>query len=185
MTFIFSDMQSLTFVFASWPAFFINVYSCRTCPRLEGDHRRKGIWVRMNGSLSLPRQAFLISSSPPLPAYSPPSSPPPPPTPPSPPLPILRPPCPVKAIRLSIHAWSTLPVWTEHAHTYIPAWPLYFWVANTHQGSVRLSWRAKWCGVCDMVLVLPDSASSLRRCICLWYCWVFLSVWFSLEKIDK
>lgn len=83
--------------------------------QVGGDHRRKGIWFRWMGVFHCPVRPC---SFPPLPsaAYSPllttSSS--------LPTLPALRPPFLAKAMRPSIHASLTLPVWAEHTHVHIP-----------------------------------------------------------------
>lgn len=115
--------------------FFINVFSCHTCPGWRPPSQ--GDLVRMNGSLSLPCQAFLISSSPPLPSYSPllPSSS-------LSTRPTFRPPYHAGVMRPSIHVWLILPVLMEHPH--IHTWySIFVRVTNAHQRLVNLGIRRR------------------------------------------
>lgn len=87
-------------------------------------------------------------------------------------------PCRARAMRLSIHAWLTLPVWIEHSqHAYLPVPPLLPGQQTLITAHFVFGWRTLWCwGVGWHVVAVYTCLSIAVILLCciqsvgLWWC---------------
>lgn len=143
--------------------------------QVGGDHRRKGIWFRWMGVFHCPvRPSSFPHLLPSLNIL--PLSPPPPPFPPSPPWGL--PTVPKPWDHLFMPGWHYLSQLSTLL--YIPAYSPYFWVANTHQRSVCLSWGVS----CNGAHTTRYFLSINKILVCGVYCLASLPAWTANTKLN-